>query len=178
MYVGDQDTTTLRQGDIISNIHLLGAIDLTSVEYLSDHQADSKPRAYQIRTPEYGDAMVMSHCCEIDQANTVKVTSILLAPLRNVNRATHPNRVEELKSSNLIDVNKTEASFLKYFYISENPAIEFKNGAVADFSKLFSVRKSSYNYLLENKVAQLSDDMRYSMSLKLALFFHRAKNAA
>ena len=47
------------------------------------------------------------------------------------------------------------------------------NGIEIDFSKLFSLRKNSYDILLPKKVLELSDGAQRSMSLKLALYFAR-----
>lgn len=173
------DRNTLRQGDIVSHIHLLGAINVTGINYSSTAgKPDDKTSWMVPAPPKYGDAMVLSHSCEVALENTVKVTSIILAPLRDINTATDKSRIDELIKSNMIDQSNPSASFLKYFYLPPNQSFEFKNGAIVDFSKCFSVRNKSYTYLVENKIAQLTDDGAQSMSLKLALYFHRAGNSA
>lgn len=97
-----------------------------------------------------------------------------MAPLRDIHKATDPERVHELISSNLIDQYNSKSSFLKYFYVQPNAKLEYNNGAVVDFSKIFSVRNKSYNFLLERKVTQLSEETIISMALKLSLYFYRA----
>lgn len=165
---------TLRQGDIIRDVHLLGAINLNGLHYSSPA---GKPRVLASwnvpNKPIFGNAMVVSHSCEIALENKVKVTSIILAPLRDIHKATAKDRIDELISSNFIDHENPSASFLKYFYIDPNPALEYTEGAIVDFSKIFSVRNKCYDSLLEKKVAQLNEDASSSMALKLALYFHR-----
>lgn len=171
--VEDFDKTTLLQGDIVKNIHLLGAINLNAIQYTSS-QNDPEISSWMVPSkPIFGDAMVISHSCEIAKENGVKVTSILLAPLRDINSATHPSKVTELIESNIIDKDNLSPSYLKYFYIPNNPSLLFSEGAVVDFSKSFSLRKQSYDYLLENKVAQITDESQSSMSFKLALYYYR-----
>lgn len=168
------DRGILRQGDIISQIHLLGAINLNSINYSSPAIGSDEYISWLIpAAPKFGDAMVLSHSCEISLENRVKLTSIILAPLRDIHKATDPERIQELINSNLIDQGNPRPSFLKYFYIFPNAKLEYSNGSVVDFSKLFSVRNQSYNALLEKKIAQLSEDAIASMALKLALYFHR-----
>jgi hypothetical protein len=165
----------LRQGDIVANVHLLGAINSNSIQYTST--TTSEPDQYVSwmvpNPPIMGDAMVLSHSCEIDPQNKIKLTSIILAPLRDINTATAPDKIHELIESNEIDRTKPQASYLKYFYVLPNENLKFKGGAIVDFSKCFSLRRQSYNSLLSNKIVQLSGEATYSMALKLALYFHR-----
>ncbi len=118
--------------------------------------------------------MVLSHSCEIALENQIKVTAIILAPLRDIHKATDKNRIDELIQINLIDRSEPKASFLKYFYIPANPHLEYSQGSIVDFSKCFSIRNKCYNTLLSKKIAQLSEDAIASMALKLALYFHRS----
>lgn len=179
MYLEEDDIerNTLRQGDIVSSVHLLGAININSINYSSTAgNPDDKTSWMMPAPPKYGDAMVLSHSCEVALENTVKVTSIILAPLRDINTATDKFRIAELISSNLIDQSNPNASFLKYFYVPPNHRCEYQNGAIVDFSKCFSIRNKSYDLLVQNKIAQLNVDSIQSMSLKLALYFHRTGN--
>jgi len=123
--------------------------------------------------PIMGDAMVLSHSCEIDPQNKIKLTSIILAPLRDINTATAPDKIQDLIESNEIDRTKPQASYLKYFYVPPNENLKFKGGAIVDCSKCFSLRRQSYKSLLSSKIVQLSGEATYSMALKLALYFHR-----
>ncbi len=165
---------SLRQGDIITNIHLLGAINLNNIHYSSPAGNPHELASWNVpNKPNIGDTMVVSHSCEIALENKLKVTSIILAPLRDIHKASAKDKIEELISSNFIDKKSPSASYLKYFYINPNPALDYTEGAVVDFSKIFSVRNKAYERLLENKVAQLTGDASSSMSLKLALYFHR-----
>lgn len=166
--------TTLLQGDIISNIHVLGAINLNSLHYSSPAGEHKKYASWNVpHRPMFGPVMVVSHSCEIALENKLKVTSIILAPLRDIHKATAKSRIDELISSNFIDQKKPSASFLKYFYIAPNPTLEFTDGAIVDFSKIFSVRNKCYDLLLANKIVQLTENASSSMALKLALYFHR-----
>jgi hypothetical protein len=184
MYIDNGELTpALRQGDIISSVHILGAINLKTVQYTatSDGIGKSSYQSWQVpKPPEFLDAMVLSHSCEIAIENKVKLTSIILAPVRDIHTATSSERIEELIASNLIDKDEPRASYLKYFYLEPNPGFQFERGAVVDFSKCFSVRKQAYDMLLEKKVAELQKEFRLSMALKLSLYFYRTQepNAA
>lgn len=163
---------TLRQGDIIADIHLLGALNPGGIKFITD-QSDNKTGWSVENKPEFGDAMILSHSCEIAQENGVKVTSIILAPIRDINSATEPGKRQELIDTNLIEPGATTASFLKYFYLVPNEKLTFANGAIVDFSKCFSFRKNYYEKLVEKKKLQLTNEIRIKMSLKLAAFFYR-----
>jgi hypothetical protein len=124
--------------------------------------------------------MVLSHSCEIARDNAIKVTSIILAPVRDVSGATPREKLRELIESNFIDRAQPESRYLKYYYLEPHHKLPFQDGAIVDFSKCFSVRKNSYDFLLARKAVQLLDEARDSMALKLSLYFHRqqAPNAA
>ncbi len=177
MYLDDDNIERglLRQGDIVADVHLLGAINIKSIHYGST--ATSEPNQYESwsvpSAPKHGDAMVLSHSCEIAPENKIKLTSIILAPIRNVNTATEPKKIHELIDSNEIDRTNPQGSFLKYFYIYPKESLKFKDGAIVDFSKCFSLRRQSYEILLPKKIVQLTNEARSSMALKLALYFHR-----
>ena len=100
------------------------------------------------------------------------MTSIVLAPIRDVNSATSPDKVEELIETNFIS-DTTEQTYLKYFYIEPHDELAFPKGGVVDFSKCFSIRKQSYGDLLKSKTIQLELPVVSHLSRKLALYFHR-----
>jgi hypothetical protein len=116
--------------------------------------------------------MVLSHSCEISLENKTKLTSIILSPIRDINSATSADKIEELKRTNLIDLS-SDRSYLKYFYLEPNDKLQYKTGGVTDFSKCFSVRKNSYDFLVKKKILQIKPEIRNKMSLKLALYFNR-----
>jgi hypothetical protein len=173
MYLDDAnlETAVLRQGDVLSNVQILGAINLNSILYLTN--AQNKKTSWTIpNSPQFADVIVLSHSCEVSLENNIKVTSIILSPLRDVNTATAPEKIEELKRSNYIE-SGTEASYLKYFYLSPSAKLQYKNGVIADYSKCFSVRKNSYELLLRKKILQLTPEAREKMAIKLAIYFYR-----
>lgn len=163
----------LRQGDVISGIHCLGALKVQNIAYTTNQKDEVISWNVQGK-PSYNDVMLLSHSCELDEANTVKVTSAILAPIRKIDEATNAKNVELLISSNIIEQDGgTQASFLKYFYLEPNALMEFADGAIVDFSKSFSVHKSFLPTLLDRKISQLTEETRAAMSVKCALFFHR-----
>lgn len=165
------DNRKLMQGDIITGVHILGAINPGAIEYIASN--DRKVVGWAIRQePKYADAVILSHSCEIDPANEMKMTSIILAPIRDVNTATEKDKVNDLIKSNLI-VGDTKASFLKYFYLPPHPKLTCSSGAIVDFSKLFSVRKNYYRDLLNKKIIQIDSSISEKMALKLSLYFFR-----
>ena len=173
---GEFDAGSLQQGDIVTDVHLLGALSYNEINFSAPATSQGKIVGWSVpKEPTIGNAMVISHSCEVARENSVKVTSIILAPLRDVSKATSPAKVKELIESNLIDQTGAEASYLKYFYIEPSPLLPYERGAIADFSKVFSVHKSAYEYLLAAKKLQLDETTRDSMALKLALYFHRSQ---
>lgn len=179
MYLPEAETEkgVLRQGDIISNIHILGALNQRAIHYSSTLNNKEQYNSWTYPSaPKFMDAMVLSHSCEIDRENTIKVTSIILAPIRSIDGATEPSKRQQLIDSNYIDQDNPSPSFLKYFYLEPNPKLKFSDGAVVDFSKCFSYRKQCYNILLEKKIIQLLPDVVDKMSFKLALYFYRSQN--
>lgn len=176
MYVPEAafDAQRLLQGDVVFGIQLVGAINLRGIHHHTPVHGEGRANAWTVpQEPKIGAAMVLSHSCEIALENNVKLTSVVLAPIRDVNQATSPERISELVTSNRIDKSDTDWSYLKYFYLELTPRLPFSRGAVVDFSKLFSVRKQAFAHVLEKKVLQLEDEVRTSMALKLALYFHR-----
>jgi hypothetical protein len=172
-YIEDEtfEPNSLKQGDILSNIHLLGAIHFGIIQYLTA-TSDDKKGWLVTKAPEFADAMVLSHSCEISLENKTKLTSIILSPIRDINSATSADKIEELKRTNLIDLS-SDRSYLKYFYLEPNDKLQYKTGGVTDFSKCFSVRKNSYDFLVKKKILQIKPEIRNKMSLKLALYFNR-----
>ncbi len=169
---GEYDAGVLKQGDILSKIHLLGAININAIAYAYSTPMADKCVGWQINNePKFGDAIVLSHSCELDPLNEVKLTSIILAPLRDINTATPKDKIDALKSSNIVTENIE--SFLKFFCLNPNEKLEFKEGAVVDFSLCFSLRKNNYEYLTSKKILQLKSATAKDMARKLALFFSR-----
>lgn len=178
MYLADEqiERNILRQGDIISGIHIAGAINLNSIRYEID--ISDKKIAWTVpQEPKLGDVMVLSHSCEIDPSNKTKLTSIILAPIRDLNKITDNRKREELIETNLIN-DSTTMSYLKYFYLLPNPMLTYQDGAVVDFSKCFSVRNKCYDLLVKNKLLQLKTELADQMALKLAIYFRRVEVAS
>jgi len=172
------ERSALRQGDVVGPIHIVGAIDLLTIQYTQNVEG-TRGTGWTIPTKaEFQNAMILSHSCEMDISNGVKVTSFILAPIRDASAATNPALIEQLRSSNLINEN-TGASFLKYFYLE--PRAEFADenmnvseiGYCVDFSKCFSVRKGCHGHLLQKKKLQMAPDITQAMATKLALYFYR-----
>lgn len=167
-------TSALLQGDIVGGIQLLGAINVESIRYSTRAADRNDVDAWIVPgLPKTGHAMVLSHSCEIDPRNRSKLTSVILAPIRDASSATDEAKLELLIASNLIDQSESSGSFLKYFYLEPMDPIPCPQGSIVDFSKCFSVRNKCYEFLLGRKVLELNPDVRDSMSLKLALYFHR-----
>lgn len=173
MFLSDSliEKDVLRQGDIIKDVLILGAINLNGIQYSVDQQGNRKAWTVS-QQPKVAEAIILSHSCEIDIINGIKLTSIILAPLRDINKATDKSKIDELKDSNIINP-ETKFSYLKYFYIASNPILSYPDGAIVDFSKCFSLKKDSYDHLLANKVISLTKEFADSMALKLGLYFYR-----
>jgi hypothetical protein len=173
MYLEKQDTdySLLKQGDILEGIQILGAINLGSINIVTNFKGEQVSWAASVK-PTFSHAIILSHSCEIDPSNKVKMTSIILAPLRDVNNASPEEKIKDLISSNFID-EKSDHSYLKYFYLVAHESLPYTNGAIADLAKCFSVRKNSYDILLSHKVLQMKPEVIGHLSFKTALYFHR-----
>jgi hypothetical protein len=165
----------LRQGDIIKDVHILGTLNLNCIQVIHPLGKDLESWLYNEK-PVYAPAMIISHSCEIDKTNGVKLTSIILAPIRDIDKATQKEKKEELIASNVI-TEGSKSSYLKYFYLEPSEMLPFHNGGVVDFSKPFSLNKKVYDLLLANKILQLTGETVESMSFKLSLYYYRT-NAA
>jgi hypothetical protein len=173
MYKNSNETESdiLKQGDIISNTQMLGAINLKNLTFINNNRNENV--GWQCNShPIFGYAMVLSHSCEIALENGIKLTSIILAPIRDIDTATDPARIEDLKKSNIL-TQETKNSFLKYFFLEPTPEIEFTNGAIVDFSKIYSLKKDSYNDILSKKILQLHTQVVENIILKFAVYFYR-----
>lgn len=170
---GDTQNGVLRQGDILAEVQFFAALNPGGISFNTDVNGNKTGWSFNNNKPEFGDVMVLSHCCEISKDNGVKLTSIILAPLRDINTATEASKKEELIQTNLIIPGTTTTSFLKYFYVEASPKLQFQNGAIVDFSKCFSVRKNYFDTLVTKKKLQLTDAIREKMALKLAAYYFR-----
>ncbi|MGA2853679.1 MAG: hypothetical protein ABSE90_06085 [Verrucomicrobiota bacterium] len=156
----------LRQGDIIAEVPILGAIQLEKYAPVVD-------ASWAVGTkPESGFCMVLSHSCEIALENEIKVTSLILAPIRDVIGAAKPEQFDLLKQSNVL-TKDTATSFLKYFYVEPAPPMPFAKGGLVDYSKLFSLRRHAVKNLVPKKVLQLKPEFVAAMAKKLAIYFYR-----
>ena len=99
------------------------------------------------------------------------MTSIILAPIRDLNSASPEEKVKELIDSNFID-EKSEYSYLKYFYLEPHDSMPYKNGGIVDLAKCFSVRKNSYEnpFGPQNPAVETRCSLEYCL-LKLRYIF-------
>jgi hypothetical protein len=176
---GEVEKTTLRQGDVATDIHWVGTVCFKQITIPSGVVDDEKPKRWSVSNElERGPVAIISHCCELDRTNGVKLTSIILAPIRDVAKATSPNKIQELIDSNIISRSGMTYSYLKYFYVPPTPKLPFDRGGVIDISKIFSVRKTSYDVVLDRKILQMTELGRDAFALKVGLYFYRQLLAA
>lgn len=160
----DADFTALLQGDVIKDVPLVGTLELDKVTSIG---ASSWAYPSQLKL---GFCAVLSHSCEIARENNEKVTSCILAPIRNADGATKSDLFAILERN---EVKANEPTFLKYFYIPPNEKLTNTNGVLVDFTKIFSVRKTSIQFLVDRKVLQMADEDRRVFAMKLAFYFYR-----
>jgi hypothetical protein len=173
MAESDIEKNVLRQGDIVNDVQYLGCINTNNIRFQIN--ADGQKDGWSFRNaPIFGPAMVVSHSCELDRQNGIKITSVILCPIRDISKATASDKFDELKQTNII-TDETEVSYLKYFYLQPNHLLPYHSGAVVDFSKGFSVHKNAYDDLVNKKILQLTESVAINMSLKLSLYFYRTK---
>lgn len=177
MYVGKQETdfSILIQGDILEGIQILGAINLNTINIATNFKGEQVSWSVS-SPPKISHAVVMSHSCEIDLSNKDKMTSIILAPIRDLNNVSPGEKVEDIIKSNYIE-DSSDYSYLKYFYLEPNEYLPYESGAIVDISKCFSVRKNSFEILLSHKILQLRPKILWYLSFKSALYFHRDKKS-
>ena len=121
MYDPEIDPKALRQGDILSQVLLFGGINLAAIhcsKFLYPPKTDKfneTPWWSVSNSPQFGDVMVLSHSCEIAPENLEKLSTIIVAPIRDPKQIAEKDRIEELIASNLVDTEAPRASFVKYF---------------------------------------------------------------
>lgn len=164
----------LRQGDVVRNVQCFGVINPNGVQMLTDPKSGQHNSWMCTAAPKFSDAVVLSHSCEIAKENEMKVTSIILAPMRDVSSGNSQATIDEIISTNLIDVAEPQAAYLKYFWLPPHDKIDFERGALVDYSKCFSVRKQYLDDLIERKALELKDSVRNSFGLKVGLYFARS----
>jgi len=164
---------TLLQGDIIEETQYFGAMNLNNIFYAQTNN-NNIPHWGVNASPQKGPAAILSHSCEVSRDNGVKLTSIILAPIRDINKASAKDKIEEIINSNIPNISKGY-SYLKYFYIEPTGFIgeKYPQGCVVDFSKCYSLNKKAYDTLLNKKVMEMANETRKQFSLKNALFYFR-----
>lgn len=154
----------LLQGDVVKDVPLVATLALDRVQAIG-------PTAWAYAGAlKSGNCVVLSHSCEIAIENGEKVTSCILAPIRKADGATTPELFEVLRRN---EVKEGESNFIKYFYIPTHDKLDYPNGTLVDLSKLFSVRKTSIDQLIGNKILEMSTESRILFGKKLALYFYR-----
>lgn len=164
----EMDRDVLLQGDIIKNIPLLAVLEIDKVIEVGQSWGYANPLKYSF-------CAVVSHSCEIAEENGVKVTSCILAPVRGADGATTDAMFEDLKRGN--ELVSGSGNYLKYFYLEPNGALPaFARGSIVDFSKIFSLRKTSIPQLIQNKILQMSSEAALQLARKSAYYFYRGKD--
>lgn len=75
---------SLRQGDLIREIHLVGSLCFKDVSVPNSVGGGQSQKWWSVHGElPTGPVVVVSYCCEIDRSNAVKLTSIILAPVRD-----------------------------------------------------------------------------------------------
>ncbi|MCW5547692.1 MAG: hypothetical protein KIT44_01890 [Opitutaceae bacterium] len=154
----------LLQGDVIKDVPLVSTLALDRVQAVGQ-----SAWAYN-GSLKTGYCAVLSHSCEIAIENGEKVTSCILAPIRKADGATTPELFEILRRN---EVKEGQSNFIKYFYIPMHEKLDYPRGSLVDLSKLFSVRKTSIEQLINGKILEMTDDNRVLFARKLALYFYR-----
>ena len=152
-YSNEIDNTTFTRRHI-NNVILLGAINQNSI--ISGVSGEGRESFIINKPPIEAPAIVLSHSYELDKKNGIKLTSIILAPLRDISTATEEKKIQEIIDSNTIKEG-TQLSYLKYYYLPHHESLGlYPRGSIVDFSKRFSYKKDSYDYLLSHKILQLT----------------------
>ncbi|MEB3189561.1 MAG: hypothetical protein VKL42_04370 [Snowella sp.] len=194
MFIDNPDLNELRQGDIIqglfypeiscSEISLIGKPANILVhetigsgeEQLPNLIANLEKKSKQGLSGftaqinvYYGFFIVISQCCDLAKRDDGKPKSLafVTAPLLDIPYTIKNNqeKLNVLKSNNL-------ETYISSFFIAQQPPLT-KDYSV-DFNQIVSFPKTQYDFLLKNKILQMTDETRIQFKLKLSSHFGRA----
>lgn len=195
MYSGDPDTSSLRQGDVISGI-LFPRYALRTLAPLQRWKEDgsfeqSDRAVIDVRSRL---AVVVSQCCEFNEDKRNAFTLARLVPLLSAQvtfklwgfnlaelvplRKTkfkgklEPAVIEELRAANRVDPD-AEHNKAVNVYLFEPDGVRLTEHHVADFTQVFSINMAEKDVLLRSKLLELDPAHRREFQLKLAYFYGR-----
>lgn len=158
----------LRQGDIIKNVPYIKPVSPHALAVRPLPQKPKEPLSIVIETA-YTSAVVLSYCCELSETNSPgKISSIILAPLREIIEVINNTQLDALKQGNKLAADTK--TFAKLFYMEPGAnVIE----SVADFSHIYTLSRGYLQTLKQNKIAQMDDTTRSLLSEKISYYFLR-----
>jgi hypothetical protein len=184
VFLAEADSSCLRQGDILRDIPFprLNFSQLTLLSTVSDRSmAPALVTPYE-DAPDVNTAQmpmrlchcaVVTQCCELDtkKRRMPKAHAVALARLVRPPQNLPAEKLASLVSNR--DPRGPEPSFLSYFYLEEDPALDGEPWVV-DFNQLFSIPVTELTkHLLLRKILEMDDRTRVKFKIRLMTFFGR-----
>jgi hypothetical protein len=192
MYEPSPNCSELRQGDIVANIYLprFGINDVSFLHKLSKSGSFEFSKQAIMQTTSQC-AAVISQCCEFNEG---KRNSFSLAELIGVDEwlSTEPwvsgvnlaeivpwkrsewsqYETDKLLEANSIDLDQGSKQHINVYFLKPDGQ-RFMEPHIIDFTRVFSIRMSEKDRILQNKILQLDKPHRIQLQQKLAYFYAR-----
>jgi len=120
-------------------------------------------------------AMVLSQCCDLEIREGKKrpgISYMALSPLLDIHYSikTDPDKLQRLRN-NSNPLIEAERSFINLFHVPQQPPLPDEK--MIDYNVIVSVPVSEYEYILGNKVLQMTDAHRIRLKNKMSFSYGR-----
>ncbi len=119
--------------------------------------------------------MVLSQCCDLEVREGKKQPGVLYIALSPLQDVPYQIRIDAVKLEQLRNNSdpllKDARSFINLFHIHQQSPLSDEK--IIDYNAIMSVPVSEYNYLLSNKVLQMTDRHRIRLKEKMSLSYGR-----
>jgi hypothetical protein len=186
MFAQKTDPTTLRQGDIITDVVFpLARMDSPTL-LLGVHKEGTGEnvtlagKTEQIGRSHYllgqihvvsGLCAVLSQCCDVDSKQDPPPPSLLLCRVLQVPEGLRRSKQFEALKAN-VDPYGTERPHYRLFYLGNLP--DFPDEYLVDYGLCMTVAWRDYNQVLRRKILEMDDLTRSKFRVKAGAYFGRA----
>lgn len=185
MFTEQLNNTELRQGDIIQNAYF-PKMKLDELYFFGNptHPVSDPTSAFSVSAKKnsesygmnwleaqvsltHGFLIVLSQCCDLNKCKTQSANALVLSPLLKIPRFLRKNE-EQL---NKVKENSNDFTKNLFFIFCKDP---LPHDLVVDFSLTTSFFSTDYDFLLSQKILQMTDETRVKFKIKLMNHFGRA----
>lgn len=192
MFIDTPNAEELRQGDIVYGIYFPQMLCSSMLLLGQSRPVDPLAAEHPALTPVSAQkgkpatltaqievmliyAMVVSHCCDLEVREGKKRPDLLyiaMSPLLDIPYLirTDNDRLQQLRdnSNPLINAGR---SFINLFHIPQHPPLPSEK--MIDYNIIISVPAKDYEYVLGNKVLQMTDEHRIRLKNKMSFNYGR-----